>query len=49
METATKIINKSRGGHNVLTHRKFKTLLEELNSDHGDLLVKIIKSPITRE
>lgn len=39
MDTACRIINKIKGGHNALTHRKFKSLLEELQSCYGDLLL----------
>lgn len=37
MNIAVKIINKIRGGHNSLTHRKFKEFLDNLNADYGDL------------
>ena len=36
---AVKIINKIWGGHNALTHRKFKDFLENLNSEYSDLLL----------
>lgn len=39
MNIAVKIINKIRGGHNSLTHRKFKEFLDNLNADYGDLLL----------
>ena len=39
MNIAVKIINKIRGGHNALIHRKFKDFLENLNSGYGDLLL----------
>ncbi|KAI8114707.1 General transcription factor II-I repeat domain-containing protein 2A [Lucilia cuprina] len=39
MDVVVKIINIIRGGHNSLTHRKFKDFLENLNSDYGDLLL----------
>lgn len=39
METAIKIINKIKGGHNALSHRKFKTFLEEIDAEHKDLLL----------
>lgn len=39
MEMAVKIINRIKGGHNALTHRIFKTFLQELESDYGDLLL----------
>ena len=32
-------INKIRGGHNALTHRKFKDFFEIFNSEYGDLLL----------
>lgn len=37
MDIVLKIINKIRGGHNALSHRKFKTFLEEVNAEYGDL------------
>ena len=33
MNIAVKIINKIRGAHNALTHRKFKNIRENLNSE----------------
>lgn len=39
MSVAIKVINKIRGGHNSLRHRKFVAFLKELESDHGDLLL----------
>lgn len=39
MKTAILIINKIKGGHNALTHRKFKSFLQEIESDYGDLLL----------
>ena len=39
LDIAGKIINKITGGHNALTHRKFKDFLENLNSKYGDLLL----------
>lgn len=39
MDIAIKIINKIKGGHNALNHRKFKQFLKELHAEHGDLLL----------
>ncbi|PNF23260.1 hypothetical protein B7P43_G17325 [Cryptotermes secundus] len=39
MATVTKITNLIRGGNRSLTHRKFLTLLEEMDSAYGDLLL----------
>lgn len=39
MNIAVKIINKIRGGHNSLTHRKFKDFLQNLNAEYGDILL----------
>lgn len=39
MNIAVQIINKIRGGHNALTHRKFKDFLENLNAEYGDILL----------
>jgi hypothetical protein len=39
MTTVTKITNLIRGGNRSLTHRKFLTLLEEMDSAYGDLLL----------
>lgn len=39
MATVTKITNIIRGGNKVLTHRKFISFLEELNTAYGDLLL----------
>lgn len=39
MKTTVSIVNKIRGGHNSLTHRKFVHFLEEYNSQYGDLLM----------
>ena len=50
MNIAVKIMNKVRGGHNALTHRKFKDFFENVNSEYGDLLRltrKFIGSVIT--
>ena len=38
-EIETKIINKIWGSHNAFTHRKLKDFLENLNSEHGGLLL----------
>lgn len=37
MDCVVKMINKIRGGHNALTHRKFQSLLQELKAQYGDL------------
>lgn len=37
IEVLTKIVNKIKGGHNALIHRKFKSFLEEIESDYDDL------------
>ena len=39
MKMATKIVNKIRGDHNALNHRKFKDFLDEINAEYGDLLL----------
>lgn len=39
MQVAIKVINKIRGGHNSLTHRKFKNFLDEIDAEYGDLLM----------
>lgn len=39
MKTVSKIINSIRGGHNSLTHRKFKKFLEEVDAEYGDLIM----------
>lgn len=39
MKVAVKIINKIRGGHNSLRHRKFVSFLKDLDADYGDLLL----------
>ncbi|PNF19633.1 hypothetical protein B7P43_G01086 [Cryptotermes secundus] len=39
MANVTKITNLIRGGNRSLTHRKFLTLLEEMDSAYGDLLL----------
>jgi hypothetical protein len=39
MATVTKITNLIRGGNLFPTHRKFLTLLEEMDSAYGDLLL----------
>lgn len=39
MNVVVKIINKIRGGHNSLTHRKLKMFLEECESQYKDLLM----------
>ncbi|PNF38714.1 hypothetical protein B7P43_G16721, partial [Cryptotermes secundus] len=40
MATVTTITNLIRGGNRSLTHRKFLTLLEEMDSAYGDLLLR---------
>lgn len=37
MQMAVKIINRLKGGHNALTHRKLVAFLAEINSDFGDI------------
>lgn len=37
MDTIMKIVNKIRGGHNALNHRKFKLFLNELDANYPDL------------
>lgn len=37
MDSVVKIVNKIRGGHNALTHRKFKEYLKEFDSVKPDL------------
>lgn len=39
MEITVNIINRIKGGHNALKHRRFKTFLHELESDYGDLFL----------
>lgn len=39
MATTISIVNKIRGGHNALTHRKFIAFLEEYNTHYSDLLM----------
>lgn len=39
MRTAVKIINRLRGGHNALTHRKLIAFLKEIDADYGDVLM----------
>lgn len=39
MEKVCKITNLIRGGNRSLTHRKFKTFLDKLQSEYGDLLL----------
>lgn len=39
MKTAVKIINRLRGGHNALTHRKLVAFLKEIDADYGDVLM----------
>lgn len=37
MNTVTKCVNLIRGGHNSLTHRQFKSFLEEVDAHYSDL------------
>ncbi|XP_067131976.1 general transcription factor II-I repeat domain-containing protein 2B-like [Centruroides vittatus] len=39
MDKVCKITNLIRGGNRSLTHRKFKTFLDELETEYGDLLL----------
>lgn len=39
MKTAVKIINRLRGGHNALTHRKLVAFLAEISADYGDVIM----------
>lgn len=39
MKICVQIINKIRGGHHSLSHRKFKNFLKEVEADYGDLLL----------
>ncbi|XP_017463324.1 PREDICTED: protein ZBED8-like, partial [Rhagoletis zephyria] len=39
MQVSVKIIKRIRGGHNALTHRKFRSFLEEIDADFGDILL----------
>lgn len=39
MKATERIINRIRGGHNSLTHRKFVTFLKNSNAPHHDLLM----------
>lgn len=39
MKTAIKIINRLRGGHNALMHRKLVAFLEEVNAEYADVLL----------
>lgn len=39
MDKVCKITNLIRGGNRSLTHRKFKTFLDELQTEYGDLLL----------
>lgn len=39
MNIVVKVVNRIRGGHNALTHRKFKTFLQECEHQYGDLLM----------
>lgn len=39
MEIFVKIINKIKGGHNFLNHRKFKQFLDEISAEYGYVLM----------
>ena len=39
MDTSIKSINKIKGGHNALSHRKFLKFLEDTNAEFKDLLM----------
>lgn len=39
LKVVVNIINKIRGGHNALTHRKFKQFLLECEADYRDLVM----------
>lgn len=39
MKTAVKIINRLKGGHNALTHRKLVAFLKDTDAEYGDLLL----------
>lgn len=39
MKTAVKIINRLKGGHNALTHRKLVAFLKEIDAEYGDILL----------
>lgn len=39
MKISVKIINRLRGGHNALTHRKLIEFLKNIDADHGDVLM----------
>lgn len=39
MAIAVRIINRLRGGHNALTHRKLIAFLKEIDADYGDVLM----------
>ena len=39
MNIVVNITNSLRGGHNALTHRKFKSFLKEIEAHYGDLLL----------
>lgn len=39
MDIVIKIINKIRGGHNALNHRRFKTFLNEFGAEYPDLVL----------
>lgn len=39
MQTVCNIVNRLKGGHNALTHRKLKSFLEEVEAEHNDVLL----------
>lgn len=39
MKIVVTIVNKIRGGHNALTHRKFKDFLDGVHAEYGDLVL----------
>ena len=39
MNVVVKTVNKIRGGHNSLTHRRFKKFLEECEKQYEDTLM----------
>lgn len=39
MKTALKIINRLKGGHNALTHRKLVAFLKDLDAEYNDVLM----------
>lgn len=39
MQVVVQVVNKIKGGHNALTHRKFTSFLSEMDAEYGDLLL----------